>query len=230
MKLLVKKLYKVKMLIKLKNTGGIKMKKMIKMLLLINIILLFASCGIEYEDIEMRIGPNKITIDENPYFDMAYYVKFDPEAEEWEELKGDIKNFDFEWGYQYKVKVRRQERKPCAEEIDGYDYEYKMLEILTRSQVDLEETFELKLKKGAYNYIDYEEDASDVDEGYYLPDNTQIIFDNDDLVTQLTEIYNTKDIGNKLVTGVFEYNFEDDSTVDQEIILIEIKEEELNVN
>ncbi len=186
-------------------------------------MLVLLSCGIEYEDVEVRIGPYRSVLDENAYFEMAYMIKENPDAENWEELKGEIKDFYFEWGYQYKVKVRKQERKPCVDEIDGYEFEYKVLEILTRSQMDVEDTFEVKLKRGTYNYVEYDDDNGSKKDGYYLPDGTLIVFDNEEIKTEFDTVYENEDIGEKLISGVFKYNFES-TQLDQEIILLELNE------
>lgn len=203
------------------------MKKSIKILIGIIFLLSMLGCGIEYEDIEIRVSHYRAILEKEDFSEMSYFIKsqYNKNPEEWEELKNDIKYFDFKWGYEYKLKVRRQDRKPCENEIEGYTHEYKLIEILTKSLVDEDVTFELNMKKADYNYIEYN---SDVTKKYYnLPDNTKIIYEEgSELEAKLKEYYDKEDIGQKIVIGTFKHSF-DNSTGDKEIILINLREEDI---
>ncbi|NLK62184.1 MAG: DUF4377 domain-containing protein [Fusobacteria bacterium] len=202
-------------------------KKLFKILLLSSLLTVFFGCGIEYEDIEIRVSHYRALLDEEEFRAMSYFIKsqYNVDPEEWEEIKNDIKYFDFKWGYEYKLKVRRQERKPCENKIEGYTHEYKLIEILTKSYVDEDTTFELKIKKGDYNYIKYN---SEVTKKYYtLPDGTKILYDNKEAhEDKLKKYYNKDDIGKKVVIGTFKHSFEGNNS-DKEIILIDLREEDV---
>jgi hypothetical protein len=108
------------------------------------IYVLFFSCGLFAQDkskiIEVNILPYK-TIANGAFF-KSLVIKSDEDALEY------LNNFDFQWGYHYKLKVRRIElAKPPA---DGSSIEYELIKVLSKEKANPLDTFQLLLQGQKY--------------------------------------------------------------------------------
>ena len=79
-----------------------------------------------------------------PYTETCYgfieqqcYLEFNEERQEWEFFYESIQGFDFEPGYIYRLKVRREDRGTEIQDVGRYAYH--LVEVLSREEAPVDE-------------------------------------------------------------------------------------------
>jgi hypothetical protein len=108
------------------------------------IYVLFFSCELFAQDkskiIEINISPYKQLA--NGAFFKSLVLKSDEEALDY------LSNFDFKWGYHYKIKAKRIElANPPA---DGSSIEYELVKVISKEKANPLDTFQLLLQGQKY--------------------------------------------------------------------------------
>lgn len=108
------------------------------------IYVLFFSCALFAQDkskiIEINILPYKRLT--NGAFFKSLVLKSDEEALDY------LSNFDFQWGYHYKIKAKRIElANPPA---DGSSIEYELVKVISKEKANPLDTFQLLLQSLKY--------------------------------------------------------------------------------
>lgn len=146
------------------------MRKLSSVIMLLSFILIHISCEespLESQKENIRtneIGLMQLNVDHylsvayGPFPGLFHITQQGEQIEKnhWQIQYDPITNFDFEWGYRYRLLVNKEKFEPM---MDGPAYEYKVVEVLSRERVDSNEQFKITLKQyyddgGSENFVE----------------------------------------------------------------------------
>lgn len=193
--------------------------------ILVSALVILNSCGSTesetsaIEIVELQIAHYK-TVASGPFPGLYFVTQSSEEtgSEDWSVQYSPIENFDYEWGYSYKILA---EKRDFNEETDGPlmdapAYRYIFLEEISKTKVQTDSTFEIILQRtygdgGVETYI--EEDSK---KEFTLLGVKPI--DCTNLCNELTKERDT----NTYLTGTFQH------TDDGGIKLVDLKSQPMN--
>ena len=115
-----------------------------KLILPITLIFLAVIIGCDQITNGMLDADTIETLIIGPYTETCYgfieqqcYLEFNEERQEWEFFYESIQGFDFEPGYIYRLKVRREDRGTEIQDVGRYAYH--LVEVLSREEAPVDE-------------------------------------------------------------------------------------------
>lgn len=137
-------------------------------------VLLFSSCILSYETIEIGHYREPVSLWDGPW--MSYRIgASDDQVFNW--VWG-IKDFrDYQWGYEYKIKVKK--KIILNPPLDSPSTEYTFVKVLSKEKADAETRFVLMLKEGRDIYF------SNKNGEFNILDEIDFIINNSDIQENL---------------------------------------------
>lgn len=102
------------------------------------------------------ISTKVVTI--KPYMSLQHYEHFKRMVLNSDDIHIEfISDFDFEWGYDYKLKIQVKRLVPALS--DGTRYEHKLIKVISKTKASPETTFKLYIDPMRYNYFEKRDSA-----------------------------------------------------------------------
>lgn len=121
---------------------------------LVSVLIMFSSCGSTESDtpeiVELQIAHYK-TVASGPFRGLYFVTQSGKEtaSDDWSVQYSPIENFDYEWGYTYKILAEKRDYNEENDELlmDAPAYRYILVEELSREKVNTDSTFEIILQR-----------------------------------------------------------------------------------
>ncbi|MDW3191031.1 MAG: DUF4377 domain-containing protein [Cytophagales bacterium] len=122
--------------------------------------LMLLSCKEEVEVVNIRVNhfkPMGFGIPNHLIFQVQYPENFG--TDDWQNFSSEISGFDFEWGNVYELKIEKRPIENPPQDASSVDY--KLREVVSKTQVGEEETFQILLKSTLNGVTDLQQMTSD---------------------------------------------------------------------